>query len=63
MDERQRDKQKVDPLSGAEDTKPAEPLGTVPPGRKPDASSATIPGTGEVVKDSAGEEAKRVVDT
>jgi hypothetical protein len=63
MDESKRDKSKVDPLSGAEDSKPAAPLETVPPGQEPDATSATIPGTGEVVKDSTGKEAKRVVDT
>jgi hypothetical protein len=63
MDENKRDRTKVDPLSGAEDAGPAEPLKTVPPGQKPDASSATTPGTGEVVKDTTGKEARRVVDT
>jgi hypothetical protein len=63
MDQNKRDKAKVDPLSGAEDKEPAQPLKTVPDGEKPDATSATIPGTGEVVKDVTGKEAKRVVDT
>ncbi len=63
MDESKRDKTKVDPLSGAEEAQPARPLETVPEGQKPNATSATIPGTGEVVKDVTGKEAKRVVDT
>jgi hypothetical protein len=63
MDEPKRDKTKVDPLTGAEDSQPAQPLQTVPPGKKPDATSATIPGTGEVIPDASGKEAKRVVNT
>ena len=63
MDEQHRDKTKVDPLSGAEEAKPAQPLESVPPGKKPNATSAVIPGTGEVVKDVTGGEAKRVVRT
>jgi hypothetical protein len=63
MDESKRDKTKVDPLSGAEESQPAQPLQTVPPGQPADATSATIPGTGEVVKDVTGKEAKRVVGT
>jgi hypothetical protein len=63
MDENKRDKTKVDPLSGGEEGEPARPLQTVPEGRKADATSATIPGTGEVVKDVTGKEAKRVVGT
>jgi len=63
MAEHKRDKRKVDPLSGGEEEKPATPLETVPKGRKPNATSAVIPGTGQVVKDVKGKEAKRVVDT
>jgi len=63
MDKRKRDKTKVDPLSGAEDKEPAQPLQTVPKGKKAEAKSAIIPGTGEVVKDVTGKEAKRVVGT
>lgn len=63
MDESKRDKTKVGPLSGAEEAQPARPLETVPPGTAPNATSATIPGTGEVVKDVTGKEAKRAVDT
>jgi hypothetical protein len=63
MDEMKRDKTKVDPLSGGEESEPAPPLETVPPGQKPNASTAVIPGTGEIVTDVTGKEAKRVVDT
>ena len=40
MDKRKRDKTKVDPLSGAEDKEPAQPLQTVPTGKKAEAKSA-----------------------
>ncbi len=63
MSESKRDPTRVDPLSGAEDQQPAQPLQTVPDGQKPNATSAVIPGTGEVVKDRSGNEAKRVVRT
>jgi hypothetical protein len=63
MDETKRDKTRVDPLSGGEEEQPAQPLQTVPPGQKADATSAVIPGTGTVVRDRTGKEAKRVVDT
>ena len=63
MNERKRDKTKVDPASGAEENEPAQPLQTVPKGQKANATSAVIPGTGKVVKDVAGKEAKRVVTT
>jgi hypothetical protein len=63
MNEQKRDKTKVDPLSGAEEPEPARPLETVPPGKTPNATNAEIPGTGEVIADLAGKEAKRVVDT
>ena len=63
MNANQRDKTRVDPLTGAEDSKPAPPLQTVPEGQPADATSAVIPGTGKVVKDVAGREAKRVVRT
>jgi len=63
MSEGKRDKTKVDPLSGAEEKAPAQPLQTVPPGQAANATSAVIPGTGEVVKDVTGREAKRVVGT
>jgi hypothetical protein len=62
-DKKRVDKTKVDPLTGAEHAEPAEPLKTVPPGKKPNATSATIPGTGESVKDVTGKEAKRVKNT
>jgi hypothetical protein len=63
MDEQKRDKTKVDPLTGAEDPEPAQPLQTVEPGMKANATTATISGTGEVVPDTTGKEAKRVVNT
>ena len=63
MNESKRDKTKVDPLSGAEQEERAQPLETVPAGQKANATSAIIPGTGEIVKDATGKEAKRVVDT
>lgn len=63
MDEIKRDRTRVDPLSGAEEPAPAEPLRTVPPGEPGNATTAVIPGTGEVVKDKTGKEVKRVVTT
>jgi hypothetical protein len=63
MDESKRDKAKVGPLSGGEEDQPAQPLQTVPPGVKRNATSAVIPGTGEIIKDVTGREAKRVVGT
>jgi hypothetical protein len=63
MDESKRDKTKVDPLSGAEESQPAQPLQSVPKGKPANATTATIPGTGQVVKDVTGKEAKRVVGT
>lgn len=63
MDESKRDKTKVDPLTGAEEERPAAPLETVPEGQPANATSATIPGTGKVVKGADGGEAKRVVQT
>lgn len=60
---KKRDPAKVDPLTAAEEKEPPEPLQSVPKGRQPNATSANIPGTGEVVKDAAGKEAKRVVRT
>ena len=47
MAEKKRDKRKVAP-SGAEENQPAEPLKTVPPGQPANATTAEIPGTGEV---------------
>ncbi len=63
MDETKRDKTKVDPASGAEQAAPAAPLDTVPEGQEANATSATIPGTGEVIKDTSGREARRVTCT
>jgi len=63
MDDSKRDKTKVDPVSGGEEKEPAQPLNTVPAGQPANATTATIPGTGEVVKDTSGNEAKRVVRT
>jgi hypothetical protein len=63
MEKDKRDKTRVDPLSGAEDDEPAAPLRTVPPGQPANATTAEIPGTGEVIVDINGKEIKRVVDT
>ena len=61
MEPRKIDKTKVDPLTGAEDEKPAKPLETVPPGLPANATTAEIPGTGRPVKDDGQE--RRVVTT
>jgi len=61
MEPRKIDKTKVDPLTGAEEEKPAKPLETVPPGQPANATTAEIPGTSRRVKDD-GEE-RRVVTT
>ncbi len=63
MNEKKRDKTKVDPASGAEEEQPAQPLQTVPKGQQPRATSAVIPVTAKPVKDVTGKVAKRVVDT
>jgi len=63
MSEAKRDKAKVDPVTGGEEQQPAKPLQTTPEGQKADATSVVIPGTGEVVRDASGQEAKRVVRT
>jgi hypothetical protein len=63
MSEKKRDKTKVDPLTGAEEKEPAQPLQTVPEGQPANATTATIPGTGKVLVDDKGEEVKRVVTT
>jgi hypothetical protein len=63
VDQNQRDRTRIDPLSGAQDKDAARPLETVPPGKTPNATNAEIPGTGEVIKDDKGREAKRVVGT
>jgi hypothetical protein len=63
MSEQKRDKTKVDPLSGAEEADPAKPLETVSPGQPPNTTTAEIPGTGRIIRDKDGKEAKRVVDT
>ena len=63
MDPTKRDKTKVDPLSGAEEREPPEALKSVPEGEPANATTADIPGTGEVIRDVSGKEAKRVVDT
>jgi len=63
MNDQKRDKTKVDPETGAEEPQPAQPLETVPEGQPANATTATIPGTGKPVKDKAGEETKRVVNT
>ena len=59
--ERHVDKTKVDPLTGAEEEKPAKPLETVPPGQPANANTVVIPGTGRPVPTGEGE--KRVVNT
>jgi len=63
MREKKRDKTKINPISGAEDKEPAAPLKTLRKGQKASASTVIIPGTGEVIKDVTGKEAKRVVTT
>jgi hypothetical protein len=63
MREKKRDKTKVNPLSGAEDKEPAAPLKTLRKGQKASASTVIIPGTGEVIKDVTGKEARRLVST
>jgi len=63
MDKDKRDRARVDPLTGAEEAEPAQPLKTVPEGQPANASTAVIPGTGEVIKDTTGKEAHRVVRT
>jgi hypothetical protein len=63
MSEQKRPKTKVNPLTDGEDDQPAKPLETVPQGKPANATNATIPGTGKVVKDITGKEVKRVVDT
>jgi hypothetical protein len=62
MTEDKRDKTKVAP-SGAEETEPAKPLKSVPPGEPANATTAEIPGTGEIIRDKDGKEIKRVVTT
>src|SRR4051794_14765650 len=57
--ERKVDKTKVDPLTGAEEAKPAAPLETVPDGQPANATTAVTPGTGRPVQD--GDQEKRVV--
>jgi len=62
MSEQKRDKTRVAP-SGAEEDEPAAPLKTVPPGEPANATTAEIPGTGEVVQGIDGKEDRRVVRT
>ena len=62
MEPRRVDKTKVDPLTGAEEEKPASPLETVPPGQPATATTAVIPGTGKPVPTGHGK-VKRVVNT
>ena len=59
---KKRDKTKVDPLTGAEEKEPTPALQTVPEDQPANATTATIPGTGEVVQDVTGKEAKRFVN-
>lgn len=61
MDEINRDKTRVDPLTGAEEDQEAHPLQTVPEGQPANATTAVIPGTGAVITDDQGKEIKRVV--
>ena len=61
MDEINRDKTRVDPLTGAEDAQQARPLDTVPEGQPANATTAVIPGTGTIITDEQGKEVKRVV--
>ncbi len=59
MEPRKVDKAKYDPLTGAEEERPAQPLETVPEGQPANATTAEIPGTGRKVRD--GDEEHRVV--
>ena len=59
MATRKIDKTKVDPLTGAEEEKPARPLETIPEGQPANATTAEIPGTGRRVQD--GDKEHRVV--
>jgi len=61
MSDKKRDKTAIDPLSGAEEDESAAPLKSVPPGQPANATTAEIPGTGEIVMDEEGKEVKRVV--
>ena len=61
MEPKHVDKTKVDPLTGAEEEKPAQPLETVPPGQPANATTAVIPGTGKPVPD--GDKEHRIVNT
>jgi hypothetical protein len=63
MDEINRDKTRVDPLTGAEEDHEARPLETVPEGQPANATTATIPGTGTVITDDQAREIKRVVNS
>jgi len=63
MSRQKRARGKVDPTSGAEDKEAAKPLETVPPGNPANATNAVIPGTGEVIRNVRGKEAKRVTGT
>lgn len=60
MKRQKRDKTKVDPLTGAEEQQPAEPLTSAPPSEPANASNVIIPGPGEVIVDVNGDEVKRV---
>jgi len=57
---RKVDKRRYDPLTGAEEAKPAKPLETVAPGKPANARTAEIPGTGRPVQD--GKKVKRIVN-
>src|SRR4051812_7732392 len=63
MAEQKVDKTRVDPLTGAEEQEPPPPLRTVPPGEKPNATNAEIPGTGRIIRGRDGKEVGREITT
>ena len=64
MENRNRDKTKVDPLSAAEEPEaPKVYRDAADKGGPVNAQTAEIPPTGKIIKDKNGIEVKRVVDT
>jgi hypothetical protein len=55
------DKREYDPLTAAEEPEVAEPLITVKGGKRANAPTEAIPGTGRIVRDGTKE--KRIVTT
>lgn len=63
MNPKKRDPKRVDPLSGAEESKSATHDVEKRGGQKANATNTVIPGTGEVIRDVHGKEIKRVTNT